>query len=107
MRTVDGLIAARVRIAQGWCQRWWARDRLGLEVHSGSPEACYWCAAGAVNSTTNDFNVRGRAEAALNKVLGQDVRIWNDQPERTQAEVLALYDLTIERLTDDSAISAD
>lgn len=84
------LIEGRERIEQGWCQR---RTR-----HRGAV-----CAVGALYPT--DYGIfllavqrLGRA-AGLESVDCGEIPHWNDAPERTKAEVLAVYDSAIAQIT--------
>ena len=90
------LIDARALLAKGWTQRASSRDEDGLPPTAGKPSVC-WCAYGALMTANwresdevydwleRKFNLRGGLVA------------WNDQPGRTQAEVLDLFDRAIER----------
>lgn len=91
---VAGLIAGRDYIKRnGWCQN---QTRDGMRV----------CAYGAIFETIGPRAGGQREEAcaalqrALDAKLGHGavaVAGWNDEPGRTIDDVLALYDLAIER----------
>lgn len=105
----DLLIRARARIERGWTQGAMARDGNAdfIIVPTTAPEATCWCIAGALlaDATLGTANC-GAAYTALldaHKSLNGDkqnstLSIWNDAPERTQADVLALFDKAIERV---------
>lgn len=88
---VADLVAGRDYIKRnGWCQH---QSRDGMRV----------CALGGLLEVTPD-NARQDAACvalarALRASLGQprEVAGWNDEPGRTIDDVLALYDLAIER----------
>lgn len=83
-------------LAQGWCQEVSAKDQAGNRIPSKDPEAKEWCFMGAVEAWGG--NSVGYREKALELlllpvpeiILGSPLPNWNDQPERTQAEVVAL-----------------
>lgn len=87
---IEALREGRARVERGWCQEILAE---GNTV----------CALGGVSLALRS---RGRpcryyqATRFLCMALGvkyeTDVMSWNDAPERTQADVLALYDKAIE-----------
>ena len=97
---VQVLTRARDLIRRGWTQGQNQRDFMGRK--------CY-CLTGAVfaanpSSAPHTTYVRARAirvlHSTLRNILGHDraVWAWNDQKERTQAEVLDLLDKTIAEL---------
>jgi hypothetical protein len=100
---------ARGLVVRGWCQGTHARDRRGLEVPAWSSEARSWSLLGALlaswqhhEADTRDSDVVAHladAEAlgGATKVLGEAVGAasleqWNDEPQRTQADVLEAFD---------------
>lgn len=98
----DVLKAARDLLAKdgGWTQGQYARDIEGFMVPETSPLAVCFCADGALfrarSAEDADFEALTRAEDALLKAAGvQNIVHWNDAPERTQAEVVALFDAAI------------
>ena len=98
--TLDILVAARAKIAQGWCQGAYAKDAKGEATESLSPDAERWCSAGAITASTgaNDFFAREAARDAFVKAIDAgNLALWNDAPGRTQAEVLAVFDEAIRR----------
>jgi hypothetical protein len=108
MKTVKQvLIEARGLVEKGWCQGTFARTASGEEAHSISPDAHSHCALGAVRAVTLPafpfIEARVAAREALASFLppaeDQDAQdqivVFNDAPERTQADVLALFDRAI------------
>lgn len=92
---VTDLLAARDYIrARGWCQN---------QYHDTGGRVC---ALGAIRAVTDSYtDSYNRCDAACNALwqvlkikLGEcDIAAWNDEPGRTVENVLALYDLAIER----------
>lgn len=107
MDTLELLTRARERIAKGWTQDVAARDWQGRAVPARSAEASAWCALGAceAGSEYRDDTAYCNAAFELMRALLADgpppmepelyVAAWNDALDRTQAEVLALYDRAI------------
>ncbi len=102
MTTLELLKAARARIErpEAWTQGSWARDADGHRCAENAPGAVRWCSLGAIQGPRQ---VVGDAEAALKDTLvdrGSSVAVstFNDDPTRTHAEVLDLFDRTIARL---------
>jgi len=64
-----------------------------------SPQACRFCALGATHRAAGtSAGVAADCCAALRQALGMPgvgIDQWNDAPERTQSDVLALYDRAI------------
>ena len=99
MTVIEILKTARTKLASGWIQGDFARDANGKIVSSISADAVCWCTAGALRSLQNDGDWIG-ARIALLTELGSDgmLSTWNDDPCRTQKEVLELFDKAIRRL---------
>lgn len=74
-------------IRKGWCQETFARDAKGNSVDPRSSEACCWCIAGAIKVAYPMTwpVVLERLTDSLQRIAS----LWNDAPERTQAEVIA------------------
>lgn len=90
---LEQLRAGRERIARGWCQHDFARKADGTPTDGLDPEAVTWCAYGAAH---DDQRVERVLESALNEFAGTYLlATWNDKSDRTQADVLALYDRAI------------
>jgi hypothetical protein len=93
------LIAARAKIEEGWCRKSYARDRQGNTVYSGNPAASSWCMAGAVAAAANNEELALREPfRLLDEVIGNggNIEAYNDAPERTKEEVLAIFDKAIQ-----------
>ena len=96
-QVIDALVRARELVERGWCQGWFARDADGVEVSFASQSACRFCAIGAIRRVAdipdgnNGIGLLFRAGG----LTALDLAAWNDAPERTQADVLALYDAAI------------
>jgi hypothetical protein len=92
MTTKEILIAAREKVAHGWCQREFVSDDGKL------------CPLGAINRLGVDRDAAQNAKHALaTAIVGPPhvhssgtVMQWNDAKGRTQAEVLAAFDKAIE-----------
>lgn len=92
--TARDLRIAKGRIEQGWCQGVLARDGHGEEITPNHPAAVAWCAFGAIGTKEDALS---QADLFLMKAHGPntDVVSWNDAPERTREDVLALFDKAI------------
>ena len=128
MNTVELLKTARDHIAKGWCQRAFARTAEGIGVRSHNPNACSFCTLGAIyavvdvlpvsiryydlcalsDAVTNALNVAikksGTKGIPYSTQNSESIARWNDYPERTKEEVLAVYDSAIQA---ESAISSE
>ena len=79
------LVRARAEVEREWCK--WP------EIYDGGT-----CAYLAIvdNGTDEDATVREDAVDVFAAAIGtRDITLWNDAPERTQAEVLAAFDKAI------------
>ncbi len=78
-------------VASGWCQGTMAEDSQGIKVGILSPNACKWCAAGAI---TVSIPVQMQLESLEDEVLRLTgyswIDEWNDAPGRSQSEVVAV-----------------
>jgi len=80
----------------GWCQGYYSLDIEGRGVHEKSPQAVSWCLTGAFMAADYDTD---KAFALLTKEISSPAfEDWNDMPERTQAEVVALAERVERRL---------
>ncbi|MGD9890972.1 MAG: hypothetical protein AB7R89_28275 [Dehalococcoidia bacterium] len=93
---------ARELIATGWAQGWYARSINGRRARVSSPKATSFCILGAISLASDEVSPAGydlyiRTVTQVGGfVSDRDVAGWNDAPERTQADVLALLDSLIE-----------
>jgi len=104
--TVSALKDARALLSQpgAWTQGFYARDSRGASIRASEPSACSWCIQGAlfkvlgVVGSIPTSDVR-RVQTPLLQHAGvtdtAELWCWNDQPGRTQDEVLALFDKAI------------
>jgi hypothetical protein len=91
----DKLRVARALVAKGWTQEVFARDRRGKEVRTAERSAACWCAYGAVIRADAEYDGYVYLSRAIG-LTGQLISQWNDEPTRTQQEVLAAFDRAIE-----------
>ena len=105
------LIDARALIEapNRWTKGSNARDRNHLPAEPVGPDACSFCAAGAVMRAagvlTADDRVRGVFERLQDNIEAEgegefywSLQRFNDAPEVSHADVLALFDRAIEGL---------
>lgn len=103
------LLKAAVLVERGWCRGEMARDARGNKVSPISDAAVCWCALGAAKSAADGrIHPYTHARDALHAHLfsqpdsgdGPDpVTVWNDAPDRTQAEVVAALRAAAETCT--------
>jgi hypothetical protein len=86
---------ARISPPGAWTQGYYARNAAGNPVTSTAPEAVCWCAAGAI--VAGPLAWWQAATRLLSEVVGGSLADWNDEPGRTQDEVLAVYREAIAR----------
>jgi len=91
---VETLKAARKRIERGWCQGQQAVDGEGSGVAPHDDDAVAWCLVGSTAAERSAV-LSWAADDVLHRVLGRPLVCWNDEPGRTQADVLALFDHAI------------
>lgn len=78
-----------------WTQGAYARGKSGRSVHEHSPSAVCFCALGAlwrvgdVGALWRVGDDDWRAKGYLRRVIDTAIAEWNDDPARTQAEVVA------------------
>lgn len=99
LRLARALIADEKR----WCRGVSARDKHGQHVSALAQEACRWCASGALVAVNkDDLEPASKALDELEHVISAEIRHGLDLPmfndTRTHAEVLALFDWTIDKL---------
>jgi hypothetical protein len=103
-------------LAVGWCQGVFARTAQGAQATLGSPDAVAFCILGASSHLTvlagkPTYAMHPEAREAIRALValvapgvpfdgpmgryGAPLVAWNEAPERTQAEVLALVDRAI------------
>jgi hypothetical protein len=98
----QALRAVRARIASGWSQDVNARDRFGNEVSLTSGDATAWTLCTAYALAGKDgipMKNLHRALRALTEVTEMDsIEGWNNNPSRTQQQLLDALDDAIERV---------
>jgi len=78
-------------IKRGWCQGTLARDTQGEACLETSPDAIAWCTYGAIYAAyPNEPQHRESLLDKLQVLFHIPLAKWNDDPKRTQAEVIAL-----------------
>jgi hypothetical protein len=97
--TKEILTEARELIAKGWTQGNAARRADGKDALLSDPDATCFCSFGAVVLASRGCETSGEALTALRRSIsgnnGRSIVDWNDDPSRTQAEVLAAFDKAI------------
>ena len=96
------LIRGRDLILQGWCQDDDAHDGNGNRVEPWSMDARSWSLLGALVATEGvgrnavgrlPVDELGRAIVLLGEAANtHTLEAWNDDPKRTQAAVVAVFD---------------
>ena len=94
MNAVGVINETRRLIEFGWCRGSDARDAVGTAVPPGDPTATEWSLLGALGLVAAHGDVAlddlATALAALADLIADpSLSHWNDQPGRTQAEVVA------------------
>jgi hypothetical protein len=92
------LVRARDLIAdnQHWCKRSSARGWLDIPVPVQSAFARRFCAIGAIQRAARELGLPfDEASAALEWQTVRPIPAWNDDPQRTHAEVVAAFDAAI------------
>jgi hypothetical protein len=102
MTTVERLERGLERIKRGWCQGSYARKSDGTKTVPWSDEACEWCTASSLVMSSyfpekDDYGPALRLVCDVAKVdyVG-NIEHWNDEPGRTKAEVIAVFEGAIE-----------
>ena len=89
MTTADVLGRAADLVEEGWTQDTFAEDEYGNGCDWSSEEAVVWCVSGAIRAAAGPGGPYKLALAVLRQEIGPRVAAWNDDPDRTQAEVVA------------------
>lgn len=97
---VDILRAARALIdtPEKWTQKAYARDPSGFKVESNNPHAVCFCSLGAIKRENQDEVVNYFVRSWLRGALPSDfesILRYNDHPDTTHDDVLALFDRAI------------
>lgn len=78
-----------------WCRGAYARDCTDETVSLLDPRACKWCLAGAVYITYGPGSVaveKVSAELLRRLEPSKGIAVFNDSPETTHADILALLE---------------
>jgi hypothetical protein len=75
---------------KGWCQYVWARNAEGLSAPIESAMACSFCTRGALERVGAGIPALKKLEHRLSLYSTLQITEWNDHPERTKEEVIAL-----------------
>lgn len=107
MTTVEFLKETRAKLAQGWTQGEFA-CKDGVPTDASALDSDCWCVVGALGHVAllhGDYDMPAKfaARSALVEAIGVSefegwgfsLSRWNDDPARTQDEVLALFDKAI------------
>lgn len=87
---VNTLRDAAEVVERGWTQGTFARNAGGYEVQPTALYAVCWCALGAISRVTNEEpGLDEHATDALSEYINGAIGAWNDEPDRTAAEVAA------------------
>jgi hypothetical protein len=105
---VDVLRAARGLVGAGWAQGCGARNKGGQRVSCDSPMATCFCPVGAIfrssgNTPVNYWTTASTPHLSISSAIAavekanniKSLVPWNDAPNRTQAEVIAAFDVAI------------
>lgn len=97
LSTVEILRAAREKIADParWRKGWYASDVNGVDCYGHDPEACRWCAIGAIQAVVGDPDTDQAPSRALRSAAGVGAHYFNDKPSTTHSDVLSLFDRAI------------
>jgi hypothetical protein len=93
---VEGLRKAKAMIEKpnAWCQNTAARDVQGKKVLATDEHACRYCVMGALMVVAEGplgVMLSDLAEAFARPIGGAHVAIWNDDANRTQADVVRVF----------------
>lgn len=89
---------ARGLIERGWCRGRMAQGDNGLAISALHRDAVAWCTVGALHAafgTEHGLDFIVAEFGAANGLRHELVILWNDQPDQTQAGVLAAFDHAI------------
>ena len=96
MTTKEILQEAHSYIEKGWTQKAYARDAGGKPVDAKDPDACSWCAVGALQVANSEQGRLVELWRFLDSFIDQPLSSgFNDHPETTQDDVLNLFEKAI------------
>ena len=101
---------ARALVLQGWTQGHGAKTHDGRPTMTHLTEATSFCTIGAAMRVFTRGNYRYPVYAAATDLLCRgagvsgfpELTVWNDHPDRTQADVLDLYTRAIARAKEET-----
>lgn len=98
MNVLEVLIAAKEKIATRdcWTQGVHARAKDGLPTDRRATNAYSWCIVGAVLSITEGDLGWKALDLIRDQAMCGPITTWQDMPERTHEEVMAVFFMTIE-----------
>ena len=109
--TIDTLKAARAVLTspENWTKGCYARDAAGDACKPYSPNAVKWCAIGACAAVSRQSVYSCKLEMVTDELIkcmpnkpdepGQgDIADWQDAPETTHEQMLAMFDCAITNL---------
>jgi hypothetical protein len=94
MTTLEVLELGLERIKRGFCKGGYAKNEHGRVCLTWEDEASAWCAMGALGPEMAASAIAALQDAMPRESHGHLVR-WSDDPDRTQADVIALYERAI------------
>lgn len=78
-------------LKRGHTKEAFARDKSGAMTGATNHDAVCWCLYGAMIVALRTSDNIATYEVAVRRIIGTySIGEWNDAPERTQAEVVAL-----------------
>ena len=106
------LLKGRERVKSGWAIENYAEDKYGNSVLSDNPIAVKWCPIGAISADNYRDKVKRNAMKVMCKFMDVEIMdiditgdlyseiiiTWNQNPDRTQEEVIAMFDRAIDEL---------
>lgn len=79
-------------IRKGWTKRAYAIDERGHATDALDPEACKWCLLGALDVSQCTLEDCNKVFKVLKERGFACAGMWNDDPVRTQQEVIELLE---------------
>lgn len=96
---------ARELIEKGWTTKWFAKTKTGRRCAVNSPYATFWCAMGALQRAVVDTGYHDGTHELMRRHLYPmidfsfaSIAAWNDEAERTQSDVIELFNKAIAKL---------
>lgn len=78
-------------IKKGWCREELARDKDGDVTYFDAQQAVAWCAMGAIFAC-RDVSSHDALKALRSYVGNNVIALWNDDPNRTQQEIIDAFE---------------